>query len=98
VFGSGASHGPHAQFIRQTSLRNKRRKVGLLQDTTIRFATQFYAMVHLLQLKEARIATTHQLKFRDLSLNDRDRLAVFDFKDEVIWKAVYTLTRAFFQV
>ena len=53
-------------------------------------------MVRLLQLEEALIATIRQLKFRDLSLNDRDRLAVFDVKDEVFWKAMYTLTRAVF--
>jgi len=53
-------------------------------------------MVRLLRLKELLIATIHQLKFRNLTLNDRDRLAVFDVKDEVFWKAIYTLTRAVF--
>ena len=64
--------------MEQTSLRNKGRKVGLLRGATTRFATWFYTMVRLLQLEEALIATIRQLKFRDLSLNDRDRLAVFD--------------------
>jgi len=96
VFGSGASHGPHAQFMEQTALGNKGRKVGLLRGATTRFATWFYAMVRLLRLKESLIATIHQLKFRDLTLNDRDRLAVFDVKDGVVWKAMYTLTRAVF--
>ena len=82
--------------MEQTSLRNKGRKVGLLRGATTRFATWFYAMVRLLRVKEALIATIHQLKFRDLSLNDHDRLAVFDLKDEVFWKGMYTLTRAVF--
>ena len=96
MFGSGASYGPHAQFMEQTALGNKGRKIGLLRGATTRFATLFYAMVRLLRLKELLGATIHQLKFQDLTLNDRDRLAVFDVKDEVFWKAIYTLTRAVF--
>ena len=45
-------------------------------------------------MKEVLIATIHQLKFRSLKLNDRDRLAVRDIQDSKFWKAVYTLLRA----
>ena len=96
MFGSGASHGPHAQFMEQTALGNKGRKVGLLRVATTRFTSWFYAMARLLCLKESLIATIHQLKIRNLTLNDRDQLVVIDAKDEVFWKTMYTLARAVF--
>ena len=45
-------------------------------------------------MKDVLIATIHQLKFRALKLNDRDRLAVLDLQDDNFWKAIYTLLRA----
>ena len=94
VFGSGAQHAPHAQFMAQSAIANKGRKVGLLRGATTRFATWFYAFVRLLRMKDVLVATIHQLKFRALQLNDRDRLAVLDIQDPIFWKALYTLLRA----
>ena len=39
VFGSGASHGAHAQFIAQSAIANKGRRVGLLRGATTRMAS-----------------------------------------------------------
>ena len=78
----------------QSAIANKGRKVGLLRGATTRFATWFYAFVRILRMKDVLIATIHQLKFRALKLNDRDRLAVMDLQDVKFWKAIYTLLRA----
>ena len=94
VFGSGAQHAPHAQFMAQSAIANKGRKVGLLRGATTRFATWFYAFIRILRMKDVLIATIRQLKFRALTLNDRDRLAVLDLQDANFWKTIYTLLRA----
>ena len=94
VFGSGAQHTPHAQFMAQSAIVNNGKKVGLLRGATTRFATWFYAFIRLLRMKEVLIATIHQLEFRSLKLNDQDRLAVRDIQDSKFWKAVYTLLHA----
>ncbi len=81
VFGSGANHAIHAQFIAQ-SLANKDKQVGLLRGAGTRFASWFYAMMHLLCLKEPLKSTSHQQKFRDICLNASARAAVKNIGDE----------------
>ena len=67
---SGANHAIYAQFMAQSSMANKGRKVGLLRGAGTRMALWFYAMMCLLRLRQALMATIHQQKFTDLSLNE----------------------------
>lgn len=96
VFGSGATHAIYAQFMEQSALANRGRKVGLLRGAGTRFATWFYAMMRLLRMRNALLATIHQAKFRSLTLNDRARHAIMDIEDPVFWKAQYAILRAVF--
>ena len=91
VFGSGANHAIHAQFIAQSALANKGKQVGLLRGAGTRFASWFYAMMHLLHLKEPLKSTIHQQKFHDICLNASARAAVKDIGDEKLWKCMYIL-------
>ena len=94
MFGSGATHGIHAQFIAQSVGHNNGRSVNLLRGAGTRFATYFYSMHRLLRLKPALLATIHQPQFADLILNDRCRLAIQDIQNPKFWKAIYVLLRA----
>ena len=96
VFGLGAHHAMHAQFISQSALSNCGKRVGLLWGAGIRFATWFYAMVCLVRLKNPLLATVHQEKFRSLDLNDRARHAIQDIEDQAFWRAVYAILQAVF--
>jgi hypothetical protein len=96
VFGSGANHAIHAQFMFQSALANKGKKVGLLRGAGTRFATWFYAMMRLLRLKEPLKSTIHQQKFRDLTLTASAKAAVKDIGDDKMWKSMYILLRAIF--
>jgi hypothetical protein len=96
VFGSGASHGIHAQFIAQSVAANNGRSVNLLRGAGTRFATWFYSMHRLLRLKPSLLATIHQPQFTQLPLNDRCRLAVKDIENPIFWKALYVLLRCVF--
>ncbi len=91
VFGSGANHAIHAQFIAQSALANKGKQVGLLHGAGTRFASWFYAMMCLLRLKEPLKSTIHQQKFRDIFLNASARAAVKDIGGEKLWKCMYIL-------
>ena len=71
VFGSGAAHGIYAQFIQQSGIHNKRKRIGLLRGAVTRFATYFYASMRLVRLQAPLIATIHQSIFFDFNLNDR---------------------------
>jgi hypothetical protein len=66
VFGSGANHAIHAQFMVQSSSYNKGQLIGLLRGAGTWFATWFYAMHCALRLKQALLAMIHQQKFLDL--------------------------------
>jgi hypothetical protein len=96
VFGSGANHAIHAQFMFQSALANKGKKVGLLRGAGTRFASWFYAMIRLLRLKEPLKSTIHQQIFRDLTLNPSAKAAVNDIHDEKFWKSLYILLRSIF--
>jgi hypothetical protein len=96
VFGLGANHGIYAQFMAQSALENKGRKVGLLMGAGTRMALWFYAMMRLLRLKQPLTATIHQQKFVHLNLNDSVRAAVQDINDDKFWKCIYLLLRAVF--
>ncbi len=89
IFGSGANHAIHAQFMAQASIFNDGRKIGLLQGEGTRFATRFYAMHWLLRLKRALKATIHSVAFASVAKNARVVLAVEDIKDEVFWKSIF---------
>jgi len=75
----------------QTTVQNKGQKIGLLCGAGTCFATLFYAFIRLLCLRAPLVACIHQLKYRELQLNDRDRLAVMDIVSERFWKAIYIL-------
>ena len=49
MFGSGASHAIYAQFMAQSSLSNRGKKVGLHRGAGTRMAMWFYAMIRLLR-------------------------------------------------
>jgi len=48
IFGSGANHSIHAQFIAQASILNNGYNTGLLRGAGTCFGTWFYAMHRLL--------------------------------------------------
>ena len=91
VFGSGANHAIYAQFMAQLSMANKGCKVGLLQGAGTRMALWFYAMMRLLRLKQALMATIHQQRFTDLSLNETVAMAVQDSENKDFWKCLYII-------
>ena len=91
VFRSGANHAIHAQFMFQSTLANKGKRVGLLRGAGTRIASWFYAMMHLLRLKEPLKSTIHQQIFRDLTLNPSAKAAVKDIQDEMLWRSIYIL-------
>ncbi len=76
IFGSGANHAIHAQFMAQASIFNDGRKIGLLRGKGTHFATWFYAMHRLLRLKKALKATIHGAAFESVAKNARVALAV----------------------
>ena len=96
MFGSGASHGAHAQFIAQSCTANKGKRVGLLRGASTRMASWFYAMLRVLRQKDVLKATIHSIMFRDLAKNDKVRGAAIDIENEVFFKALYILLRAVF--
>ncbi len=80
----------------QSAMANKGRSVNLLRGAGIRMALWFYAMVHLLCLRQPLAATIHQQRFVDLNLNDSVIAAMHDIKDNKFWKCVYLLVCAVF--
>ena len=96
MFGSGASHGAHAQFIAQSCTANKGKRVGLLRGASTRMASWFYAMMRVLRQKDVLKATIHSIMFRDLAKNDKVRGAAIDIENEVFFKALYILLHAVF--
>ena len=96
VFGSGARHSCHAQLMAQSACENEGRAIGPLRGAGNRMGTWFYAMMRVVCLKDTFLACIKQKIFRDLVLNDKERLAVFDLNEPVFWKAMYTLLRAVF--
>ncbi len=89
IFGSGANHAIHAQFMAQASIFNDGRKIGLFRGAGTCFATWFYAMHWLLRLKRALKATIHDAAFESVAKNARVVLAVEDIEDEVFWKSIF---------
>ena len=96
MFGSGANHAIYAQFMAQSSLSNRGKKVGLLRGAGTRMAMWFYAMIRLLRLEMPLKATVHQQKFRSLTLNESARMAVMDIQEAKFWKCLYILLRSVF--
>ncbi len=89
IFGSGANHAIHAQFMAQASIFNDGRKIGLLRGAGTGFTTWFYAMDRLLRLKRALKVTIHGAAFEAVANNARVVLAVEDIEDEVFWKSIF---------
>jgi len=77
-------------------MANKGRKVGLLRGAGTRMALWFYAMMRLLRLRQALMATIHQQKFTDLTLNETVAMAVQDIEIPDFWKCLYIILRAVF--
>jgi hypothetical protein len=75
-------HGPESAMV------NKGRTVSHLWGAVTQMALWFYAIVHLLRLRQPLAATTHQHKNVDLNLNNTVRAAVHDFKDDKFWKCM----------
>ena len=96
IFGSGSTHAAHAQFMLQSAVDNDGKKIGLSRGATSRMASWFYSMLRMLRLRNTLEATITQKKFRDLSLNLKQRFAVADILNPLFWKAVFTLLRAVF--
>ena len=96
IFGSGSTHAAHAQFIVQSAVDNGGRKIGLSRGATTRMGSWFYAQMRMLRLKNTPEATITQKKFRDLALKENEKLAVQDIMDPRMWKAIFTLLRAFY--
>jgi len=63
VFGSGASHAIYAQFMAQSALANRGRKVCLIRGAGTQMALWFYAMMHLIRLQQPLKATIHEQNF-----------------------------------
>ncbi len=98
MFGSFASHGIHAQFMMQESALNDGKRIGLLRGARTRFATLFYAVIHLLRQKQALYETVHSPAFETLVHNARVALAEQDIENSQFWRAIYCLIRAVFTV
>ena len=96
VFGSGACHGPYAQFSKQSAIANKGRSIGLLRGAGNRMASFFYSMHRALRLQQPLRATIHAAPWGTLSLTAMERKAVRDIDDKSKWKAMYTLLRSVF--
>ena len=96
VFGSGASDANYAQFMAQSALANRGRKVCLIQGAGTQMALLFYAMMHLICLQQPLKATIHQQKILDLTLTNSAKGAVQDIKEDNFWKCMYILLRAVF--
>jgi len=77
-------------------MANKGRKVALLRGAGTRMALWFYAMMRLLRLRQALMATIHQQKFTDLLLNETVAMAVQDIENKDFWKCLYVILRAVF--
>ena len=89
IFGSGAIHSIYAQFLAQTAVHNKGKKIGLFQGARAQFATWFYAMMRILRLRDALLMTVHQALFKDLAKTDVVHATIIDIKDEQFFKAMY---------
>ena len=63
----------------------------MLQGAGTRFTAWFYAMIHLLRMRNAFLATIHQERFCLLDLNDHVRYSIIDIKDKIFWKEFYTI-------
>jgi hypothetical protein len=96
VFGSGASHAMYAQFMAQSALANRGRKVCLICGAGTCMALWFYAMIRLIRLQQPLKATIHQHNFLDLALTNSAKGTVHDIKDNNFWKCMYILLRAVF--
>jgi len=98
VFGSGAHHAIYAQFMAQSAMYNKGRKVGLLRGAGTRFASWFYAMHRSLRLRQALLSTIHQQKFLELESVKKQsvRHAIRDIEDKKFWKCLYVILRCVF--
>ena len=96
MFGYGASHGIHAQFIAQSAPHHNGKRIGLLRGAGTRFSTFFYAIIRAICCRLALIETIHQAKFSELDLNEYVRSAVLDIEDKNFRKAIYTIVRATF--
>jgi hypothetical protein len=80
----------------QSTMVNEGHTANLLRGAGTQMALWFYAIVHLLRLRQPLAATIHQQKFVDLNLNNSVRAAVHDIKDDKFWKCIYVLLRAVF--
>ncbi len=96
VFGSGASHGIHAQFMIQASHRTMEKGLDYFEELELgfRFATWFYAIYGLLSQKHALYATVHNPTFQTLAHNTRVALAVQDIENSQFWRDIHCLKRA----
>ena len=79
-------------------MANKGIVVGLLRGAGTRFATWFYAMMHLLRHEQVLKSTIHQQKFRELMKTYKRKEAirgvVEDIENKNFFKAMYVLLRA----
>ncbi len=96
AFGSGASHVIYAQFMAQSTLANRGRKVCLICGAGTCMALWFYAMICLIRLQQSLKTTIHQQKILDLALTNSVKGAVHDIKEDNFWKCMYILLRAVF--
>ncbi len=88
IFGSGANHANHAQFMAQASIFNDGHKIGLLHRAETHFATWFYGMHQLLRLKLALKAIIYGVAFETVAKNARVVLTVEDIDYEVFCKTI----------
>ena len=77
-------------------MTNRGCKVGLLRGAGTRMALWFYAIMRLLRLKQALMATIHQQRCTDLTLNKTVAMAVQDIENPVFWKCLYIILCAVF--
>jgi hypothetical protein len=67
VIGSGASHAIYAQFMAQSALANRGRKLCHIRGAGTQMALLFYAMMRLICLQQPLKTAIHQQKFLDLT-------------------------------
>ncbi len=96
IFGLGASHGLHAQFMVQATAFNKGRKIGLLRGAGTWLPTWFYSIHWLLQQKVALKTTIYNPDFPHSTKNLSVEEAIKDIENQVFWKALYCLLHSVF--
>jgi len=98
-FGSGAHHKPYAAFKKHATKINRNKPIGLLRAADTRMAGHIIALLRLLRLQKALVATVTDSTLVDLPAAERVPPAFTNlFLDETFWNTIKALCRALYPV